>query len=349
MAKIIDYKGAGVDIAAGARAVERIEPLVARTYAPAVLSGVGGFGSLYDLKPILEEYRHPVLVQSLDGVGTKAIVARMMNRYDTLGIDLVSACCNDIIVLGAQPLTFLDYIANDHLSPDTVVEIVGGIADACRDCGVSLVGGETAEMPGTYLPGEQDVVGVVTGLVERDKIITGEEIATGDVVLGLPSSGLHTNGYSLARKLCFEVGGLKVTDSHPYLKATIGETLLTPHKNYTQAVRLLIEAGITIHGMAHITGGGLMENIPRVLPKNCSVELYANRWPVLPIFKVLQNLGAVEEREMYRVFNMGIGMVLILRPEEVVSAKETLKELTAIYEVGAVVRGTGVVIRKGDV
>jgi len=346
MAKVIDYKGAGVDIAAGASAVERIKPLVAQTYSPAVLSGVGGFGSLYDLKPILEQYQHPVLVQSLDGVGTKAIVARMMDRYDTLGFDLVSACCNDIIVLGAQPLTFLDYIANDRLNPDTVVEIVRGIAAACQDCGVSLVGGEMAEMPDTYLTGEQDIVGVVTGLVEKDKIITGENITVGDVVLGLPSSGLHTNGYSLARKLFFEVGKFKVTDTHPDLNTTIGETLLTPHINYTKAIRRLVEGGISIHGMAHITGGGLIENIPRILPKNCAVELNTGCWPVPPVFKALQNLGKVEEGEMYRVFNMGIGMVLILKPEAVTPAKRILKHFTKTHVIGMVVRGTGVIIRK---
>ncbi len=339
MAKVIDYKDAGVDIAAGASAVERIKPLVARTYSTAVLSGVGGFGSLYDLKPILEQYQHPVLVQSLDGVGTKAIVARMMDRYDTLGFDLVSACCNDIIVLGAQPLTFLDYIANDRLNPDTVVEIVRGITAACQACSVSLVGGEMAEMPDTYLPGEQDIVGVVTGLVERDKIITGENIAVGDVVLGLPSSGLHTNGYSLARKLFFEVGGFKANDTHPDLKATIGETLLTPHINYTQAIRRLIEAGIPIHGMAHITGGGLMENIPRILPKGCKIILRKGTWPVPPIFHVIQSLGHLPEPEMFHTFNMGLGLILIVPSGIISEIRSRLKNQFPIHEVGQVVSG----------
>ena len=232
----MDYKAAGVDIEAGNEAVERIKKGVESTFTTNVLTGLGSFGSLYDLKPILGNYENPVLVQSIDGVGTKTIIAGKLGKFNTIGIDLLSACANDILVMGARPLTFLDYIANDKLRPDTIEEIVSGMVQACRDTGVSLVGGETAEMPDTYLPGEHDLVGVVTGVVEKDRIITGETIQLGDVVLGLPSSGLHTNGYSLARKLFFEIGGYDVNDTIPELEKSVGLTLLEPHINYTNHV-----------------------------------------------------------------------------------------------------------------
>ena len=213
----IDYKSAGVDIDAGNEAVNRIKDGVKSTFTSNVLTGLGGFGSLYDLKPILENYKNPVMVQSIDGVGTKTIIAHKLKKFDTIGVDLLSACANDILVMGARPLTFLDYIANDRLDPAIIEDIVSGMVKACKDTGVSLVGGETAEMPNTYLPGEHDLVGVITGVVEKDKIITGEKIQPGDVVLGLPSNGLHTNGYSFARKLFFEIGGYDVNDTIPEL------------------------------------------------------------------------------------------------------------------------------------
>ena len=335
----INYKSAGVDIDAGIEAVDRIKDSVKSTFTPNVLTGLGSFGSLYDLKPILEEYENPVLVQSVDGVGTKTIIARMMGKYNTIGIDLLSACTNDIIVMGARPLTFLDYIANDKLKPEIIEEIVSGMVEACREIDVSLVGGETAEMPDTYLPGEHDLVGVITGIVEKDKIITGETIQPGDVVLGLPSNGLHTNGYSFARKLFFEIGGYDVNDTIPELEKSVGLTLLEPHINYTNHVFAALEVGIDIKGIAHITGGGLVENLPRILPDGCGMEIKKGAWPVLPVFDVMQAIGDVDEDEMYRAFNMGIGMVFIVDSSKVERVKDALKELTEAYEVGVVESG----------
>ena len=318
----IDYKSAGVDIDAGNEAVDRIKDGVKATFTSNVLTGIGSFGSLYDLKPILENYDHPVMVQSIDGVGTKTIIARKLEKFDTIGIDLLSAAANDILVMGARPLTFLDYIANDKLNPDTIEEIVSGMVKACRDTGVSLVGGETAEMPDTYLSGEHDLVGIITGVVEKEKIITGETIEPGDVVLGLPSSGLHTNGYSFARKLFFEIGGYDVNDIIPELEKSVGLTLLEPHINYTNHVFTALDAGIDVKGIAHITGGGLVENIPRILPDGCGLDIKKGSWPILPVFDVMQSLGDVEEDEMFRAFNLGIGMVFIVSPSDVDSVKE---------------------------
>ena len=335
----IDYKSAGVDIDAGNEAVDRIKGGVKSTFTSNVLTGLGSFGSLYDLKPILEKYDHPVMVQSIDGVGTKTIIARKLGKFDTIGIDLLSAAANDILVMGARPLTFLDYIANDKLKPKIVEEIVSGMVKACKETGVSLVGGETAEMPDTYLPGEHDLVGIVTGVVEKEKIITGENIKPGDVVLGLPSNGLHTNGYSFARKLFFEIGGYDVNDTIPELEKSIGLTLLEPHINYTNHVFATLDAGIDVKGIAHITGGGLVENIPRILPDGCGVEIQKGSWPNIPVFDVMQSIGNVNEDEMYRVFNMGIGMTFIVNPDDIGAVTDALKDLTDVYEVGFVVSG----------
>jgi phosphoribosylformylglycinamidine cyclo-ligase len=233
----------------------------------------------------------------------------------------------------------LDYIANDKLKPEIVEEIVSGMVKACRETGVSLVGGETAEMPDTYLPGEHDLVGIITGVVEKDKIITGENIKPGDVVLGLPSSGLHTNGYSFARKLFFEIGGYDVNDTIPELEKSVGLTLLEPHINYTNHVLSVLDKGINVKGIAHITGGGLVENIPRILPDGVGVNLKKESWPALPVFDVIQTIGDVDENEMFRAFNMGIGMVFIIDPSDVDSVKETLKDLTEVFEIGSVVNG----------
>ena len=339
-----DYKSAGVDIDAGNEAVDRIKDGVKSTFTSNVLTGIGSFGSLYDLKPILENYDHPVMVQSIDGVGTKTIIARKLGKFDTIGIDLLSAAANDILVMGARPLTFLDYIANDKLKPEIVEEIVSGMVKACRETGVSLVGGETAEMPDTYLPGEHDLVGIITGVVEKEKIISGENIKPGDVVLGLPSSGLHTNGYSFARKLFFEIGGYDVSDTIPELEKSVGLTLLEPHINYTNHVFSVLDKDIDLKGIAHITGGGLVENIPRILPDGCGVELQKNSWPSLPVFDVMQSIGDVDENEMARAFNMGIGMVFIVDPANVDAVKDALNNLTNVYEIGFVVDGDGVKI-----
>ena len=337
----IYYKSAGVNIDAGNEAVDRIKDKVESTFTPNVIAGLGSFGSLYDLKPILEAYNNPVMVQSIDGVGTKTIIARKMGKFDTIGIDLLSACANDILVMGARPLTFLDYIANDKLSPDIVEEIISGMVKACKDTGVSLVGGETAEMPDTYLPGEHDLVGIITGVVEKDKIITGESIKPGDVVLGLPSNGPHTNGYSFARKLFFDVGGYSVNDIIPELEKSVGLTLLKPHINYTNHVFAMLDAGVEVKGIAHITGGGLIENIPRILPDGCGVEIQKESWPALPIFGVMQSIGDVDEDEMYRAFNMGIGMVFIVNPADM----DATKSLMETYKIGTVISGKGVNIQ----
>ncbi len=334
-----NYKAAGVDIDAGNEAVARIKDEVKTTFTSNVLTGLGSFGSLYDLKPILESYNNPVMVQSIDGVGTKTIIARKLKKFDTIGMDLLSACANDILVMGARPLTFLDYIANDKLKPDIIEEIVSGMVKACKETGVSLVGGETAEMPDTYLPGEHDLVGVITGVMEKDKIITGESIKPGDLVLGLPSNGLHTNGYSLARKLFFEIGGYGVNDTIPELKKSVGLTLLEPHINYTNHVFAVLDKEINVKGIAHITGGGLVENIPRILPDDCGVEIQKGSWPILPVFDVMQSLGNVDEDEMYRTFNMGIGMVFIVNPADMDAVKNATKNLIEVFEIGSVFSG----------
>ena len=339
-----DYKSAGVDIDAGNEAVDRIKDGVKSTFTANVLTGLGSFGSLYDLKPLLENYENPVLVQSIDGVGTKTIISRKLGKFDTIGIDLLSACANDILVMGAQPLTFLDYIANDKLNPDIIEEIVSGMVKACRETGVSLVGGETAEMPNTYLPDEHDLVGVITGVVDKEKIITGESIQPGDAVLGLPSSGLHTNGYSFARKLFFDIAGYDINDSIPKLQKSIGLTLLEPHINYTKHVFAALDTGVDIKGIAHITGGGLLENIPRILPNGCGVELQKGSWPSVPVFGVMQSIGNVNEDEMFRAFNMGIGMVFVVETGDADSVKDALKNLTEVYEIGSIIKGNGVKI-----
>ena len=336
----LDYRSAGVDIDAGNEAVDRIKDKVRSTFTSNVLTGLGSFGSLFDLKPILKEYNNPVMVQSIDGVGTKTIIARKLDKFDTIGIDLLSACANDILVMGAKPLTFLDYIANDKLKPAIVEEIVSGMVTACKDTGVSLVGGETAEMPDTYLPGEHDLVGIITGVVEKEKAITGEKISPGDIVLGLPSSGLHTNGYFLARKVFFDIGGYNINDHISGLEKSVGLTLLEPHINYTNHVFNVLDRGIDIKGIAHITGGGLLENIPRVLPAQCDVEIKKGSWPTTPVFNVMQAIGNIDDKEMLRAFNMGIGMVFIVRPGDVGKVKDVLKDLSPIYEIGHVKNGS---------
>lgn len=336
----ITYKEAGVDIETGNEVVSRIKTLAKSTFSPQVLNSIGGFAAMYDLKAIVNAYHHPVLVQSIDGVGTKIILAKMMQKWDTIGIDLVSATSNDIIVMGAKPLTLLDYIANDKLCPDTAETIIKGMTDACRINGVSLVGGETAEMPGTYLPGELDLVGIITGVLEKDRAILGTEIRPGDIVLCFASSGLHTNGFSLARYLLKQAQ----VDVHAKLDdftRSIGEELLEPHKNYTLPILALLEKNVAIKGMAHITGGGLLENIPRILPKNCAVEIIKKHIPTLPIFPFLKRLGQLDEKTLYQTFNMGAGMVLVIAPEMLSSLHTVLSDFPdfPIFEIGQVVSG----------
>jgi len=335
----IDYKSAGVDIDAGNEAVERIKSSVKSTHNVNVLTGLGSFGSLFDLKSIVSKYENPVLVQSIDGVGTKTIVARMMSKYDTIGIDLVSACCNDITVMGATPLTFLDYIANDKLDPAKIEAIVGGIAVACKKNDIAIVGGETAEMPDTYLRGEHDIVGIVTGIVEKDRIIDGSKIEAGNVVLGLPSTGLQTNGYSLARKLFFEIGKYDVEDIAPGLERSVGESLLEPAYVYHSYIQILLKNDISINGMAHISGGGLVENIPRILPGGTAIEIQKDSWESVPVFTAMQKLGNISEAEMYRTFNMGIGMVMVVPNSEVEKVSNLLNNKIDVYNIGAVISG----------
>lgn len=335
---MIDYKSAGVDIHAGNEAVKRIKKAVESTFSQSVLTDIGSFGAMYDLKSLMQTYQHPVLVQSIDGVGTKTIIARMMGKYDTLGIDLVSATANDIIVLGAKPLTFLDYIANDKLDPATVEQLVLGMVKACRDNDISLVGGETAEMPGTYLPGEHDLVGIITGVVDKEKAILGKQIKPGDVVLAFASSGLHTNGYSLARKLCFDIGHYAIDSYIPELQRTLGEALLEPHINYTKPILHLLQQGVAIKGMAHITGGGLLENIPRILPMGMAVDIKKNAWPSQPLFELLCTLGRLSDAESHRTFNMGIGLIMIVAPNDVDQVRAQCPGIP-LYDVGRVVLG----------
>lgn len=338
----ISYKDAGVDISAGNEAVNRIKDIVASTYSDAVLTPLGGFAGMIDLQKVLAGYKHPILVQSIDGVGTKTIIAHMMNSYDTLGIDVLSACSNDILVLGAQPITFLDYIAFDRLKPSMVEALVKGMAKACRAHDIALLGGETAEMPNVYLKDEIDLVGIVTGIVDKEKIIDGSSIEIGNRALGFLSNGLHTNGYSLARQLFFKEKGLSVHETPPELGGkSLGEVLLAPHLNYAHPVHSLIEAGFSIKGMAHITGGGLIENIPRVLPNNTAIDIDKSLWEIPPIFQMMKKIGDIADQEMFRSFNMGIGYVLIVDEKEekaIMTHTEQFPDYTLI-PIGQVING----------
>ncbi len=331
------YKAAGVDIDAGNEAVKRIKSMVRGTYNQQVLGDLGSFGGLFSFPAA--EYHNPVLVSSTDGVGTKLKVAFGLNRYHTVGYDLVNHCVNDILVQGAKPLFFLDYIGAGSVNPATIEEIVSGLARGCRENDCVLIGGETAEMPGIYAPEEFDLAGTIVGVAERDKVISGATIKPGDLVLGLPSLGLHTNGYSLARKICFDLLGLKPTDTVAGFSGSIGEVLLASHRSYYQEVYPLIMEG-SLNGLAHITGGGFYDNIPRILPSGCGVQINRGTWPVLPIFEFLQTEGAVPDDQAYRVFNMGIGMVLICSPENLERVQAGLGEA---YLIGSVTEGERVV------
>ncbi len=310
----ITYRDAGVDIDAMNTAVLRMKEFVRTTYTPGVLTDVGSFGGMFAVD--WSGYREPVLVSSVDGVGTKLKVAFAMNRHDTIGADLVSHCVNDILVQGARPLFFLDYFATGKLSPDVVVDVVKGLSAGCKAAGCALLGGETAEMPGMYPENEYDLAGMIVGVVDRAKIVDGRDVAPGDVVIGIASDGLHTNGYSLARRVLFDAAGLTVSDSPAALgDKTIGEVLLAPHRCYANAVLPLLDE-FQVKAMAHITGGGFYDNIPRTLPADCSVTVDRRLWQIPPIFSLIQELGSVSVPEMYRTFNMGIGYVLIAPREQ---------------------------------
>ena len=303
----VDYQQAGVNIDAGNETVRRIKALARKTYTSGVLSGVGSFGGLFALGKGVED---PVLVASADGVGTKLKVAFMTGIHDTIGVDLVNHCVNDILVQGARPLFFLDYLATGRLAPDVAEQIVTGVARACEDNGCALLGGETAEMPGFYADSEYDVAGFIVGLVARSNVIDGQNIVAGDCLVALPSSGLHTNGYSLARKIAFEHLGLRVESHVGELGETVGAALLRPHRTYLHAVTPLLESG-WIKGMAHITGGGIPENLPRTLPDGRGFRIDDTSWTVPPLFQWLQRAGGVADAEMFRAFNMGVGLIIV--------------------------------------
>ena len=331
------YKDAGVNIDAGAESVRRIKSIVRSTFTRNVLTDIGGFGALFDGS--LKGYQQPVLVSSCDGVGTKLKVAILANSHGTVGQDLVNHCVNDILVQGARPLFFMDYAAFGRLDPTILEAIVTGFAQACRENGCSLVGGETAEMPGMYADEDYDLAGFIVGVVERKKLITGKAIRPGDVVIGLGTNGLQTNGYSLARKILLDKCGHKVTTYLPELKTTVGKALLAVHPSFLKPVAPLLEKNL-VKGMAHITGGGFLDNIPRVLPPDCGVEITLGSWPVPPIFELLQEQGGVPQDEMYRAFNMGIGFVIIAAPAEAAKTMKMLKTAkTRAYQIGRVVKG----------
>ena len=321
----IDYRLSGVDIDAGNEVVRRIKALARETYTGGVLSGVGSFGGLFALG---HDTADPVLVASADGVGTKLKVAFLAGVHDTIGIDLVNHCVNDVLVQGARPLFFLDYLATGRLSPDVAEQIVRGMATACRDNGCALLGGETAEMPGFYAVGEYDVAGFIVGLVARSQIVDGRNIVKGDVLIALPSSGLHTNGYSLARRIVFEELKLRIDDQVPELGETVGAALLRSHRSYLRVVMPLVERGL-VKGMAHITGGGIPENLPRTLPDGLGYSIDRQSWTVPPVFRWLQRAGEVEDAEMFRTFNMGVGLILVCAAPDADAALSALRPASA--------------------
>jgi phosphoribosylformylglycinamidine cyclo-ligase len=320
----ITYKDAGVDIEAGNSFVNMIKPLVKSTFRPEVMAEIGGFGGLFSLNT--SKYKNPVLVSVTDGVGTKLKLAFMADRHDTVGIDLVAMCVNDIIVQGAEPLFFLDYLATGRLLPEKAAQVVKGIAEGCRQAGCALIGGETAEMPGFYSDGEYDIAGFTVGVVDRDNIIDGSSIAVGNRLIGIASSGLHSNGYSLARKLVFDRLGLSIDSLFPVTGKTVAEELLTPTRIYVRSVLNLLK-DFRINGIAHITGGGLLENVPRILPRGCRADIHLNTWERPALFDVLREAGNVERDEMYRAFNMGVGMVLAVAENDVEDIIDRLKGL----------------------
>ena len=334
------YADAGVDIRSGDRAKERIKYLAQKTFNRNVLGGIGGFGALYRLD--LQRWKNPILVSSADGVGTKLKVAFELGLHQTVGIDLVNHCVNDIAVQGATPLFFLDYLATGRLRPEDsemVETVVRGLSEACRANGCALIGGETAQMPGFYADGEYDLAGTIIGCVNRPDVITGENIEAGDVLIGLPSNGLHTNGYSLARKLLFEVAGYSPDHYVNELKDKTGAALMRTHRSYLAILKKLIGAGI-VRGMAHITGGGITENLPRILPRGTAAVVDLASWPVPPLFEHLRQLGDVEQDEMMRTFNMGIGMIVVVRAEEVKKAKAVLNRANERFHIiGRITRG----------
>lgn len=330
------YENAGVSVEAGYEVVKRIKSHVARTNRPGVVSGIGGFGGLFDLASL--GYNEPVLISGTDGVGTKLVIAKLMDKHDTIGIDCVAMCVNDVVAQGAQPLFFLDYIACGKNDPAVLEQVVSGVADGCVQAGAALIGGETAEMPGMYEADEYDLAGFTVGCVERSKIVDGSTIEAGDVLIGLPSTGMHSNGFSLVRKALFEQAGYTVHTRLPELgDRELGDVLLTPTKIYVKALMPLFKANL-VHGVAHITGGGFIENVPRMLPEGLAASIELGSWPVPPIFDVIEKAGDVDHMEMYNIFNMGLGMVVAIRPDRVDEAMNLLEHAgEKAYRVGHVI------------
>ena len=338
----MDYREAGVDISAADEAKARIKTLARGTFNAGVLSEIGSFGGMF--RPDLSRFREPVLVSSTDGVGTKIKVATLAGVHDTVGYDIVAHCVNDILVQGAVPLFFLDYLALGRIDVDKVEKIVGGVARACTELGCPLLGGETAQMPDVYAPDDYDLAGFIVGIVEREHALTGAAVREGDVLLGLPSTGLHTNGYTLARKVLFDTMGYRVDTRVPELGATVGEALLVPHRSYLSALEPLLERR-KIHALAHITGGGFPGNIPRVLPDGLGARVHKGSWPVPPLFRLIQKGGSVPEDEMFRTFNMGIGMVVIVAPEDHHDVEHSLERRgETSFVIGSVGKGRGVLL-----
>ncbi|REE90589.1 phosphoribosylformylglycinamidine cyclo-ligase [Paenibacillus taihuensis] len=336
------YKQAGVDIAAGNEAVERMKKHVKKTFRPEVLTDLGGFGALFGLNK--DKYEEPVLVSGTDGVGTKLKIAFAMDKHDTIGIDAVAMCVNDIVVQGAEPLFFLDYLACAKVEPEKIEAIIKGISDGCVQSGCALIGGETAEMPGMYQGDEYDIAGFTVGIVDKKKIIDGKSIQPGDVVLGLASSGIHSNGFSLVRRLLLDQAGYSLNDSLPELEGKkLGDVVIEPTRIYVKSVLELINR-VTVKGMAHITGGGFIENIPRVLPEGVNVDIEMGSWPIQPIFKLMQAQGSISDRDMFTTFNMGVGMVVVVGAEQAEEALRAAQELGEdAYIIGKVTSGNKIV------
>lgn len=332
----ITYKSAGVDIDAGNKFVQLIKPIVRKTFRPEVITDIGGFGGLFALR--LKRYKNPVLVSSTDGVGTKLKIAFMAGKHDTVGIDLVAMCVNDVVVQGAEPLFLLDYLATGQLSLEVSKQIIKGIARGCLQAGCALIGGETAEMPSFYQKGEYDLAGFAVGIVEKRKIIDGTAIQEGDQLIGLASSGLHSNGYSLARKVLFEIMGLKIDSHLPELSRTVAEELLIPTKIYVKPILDLLSK-FQIHGLAHITGGGITDNLPRIIPRGLKAIIKRHTWPIPPIFELLKKAGNINEEEMFRTFNNGIGMIIAVPSREVSAVLTSLqKRKEKAFHIGEIVR-----------
>lgn len=335
--KPLTYRDAGVDIEAAERGLDRVKPLIRQTFSPRVLADIGTFGALFSMPR--DDYQDPVLVSSVDSVGTKLKVAFMTGRHNTVGGDIVNHCVNDILAQGARPLFFMDYLGTGKFDAAVFEQVITGLVNACKQARCSLIGGETAELPGFYAPGEYDLAGFIVGVVERARLLTGKEVKAGDVLLGLASNGLHSNGYSLARKALFEVGGYKPDDHVEQLHATVADELLRVHRCYAPSVLPILDSN-GIHAIAHITGGGVPDNLRRVLPEGCRAVVHRSRWLVQPIFELIRSLAKTPDEDMFHTFNMGIGMILVVAPAQAGYIAEHLaRSGETCYHIGEIVRG----------